>query len=214
MVVAADAANFIMPPLAALSTHKRQVIWQRSSPPCYLPTPFPGVGGERSETEGGGWMGHSVARGSKGSEGKVLKMDRPLAGGFLSLTGLWPEGCGIARRAMSIKSALRDWLSVSYSMISTLVIGSLRSPPPILAAPDCPLCRGQNKTPRNILFINGSTVSTGYSATVEVLHRTSKWGEVRRLACPLGRFPFATPPNCGGKVVATATKGGKRRNGT
>ena len=27
---------------------------------------------------------------------KVLKMDRPLAGGFLSLTGLWPEGCGIA----------------------------------------------------------------------------------------------------------------------
>ena len=94
--MAADAANFIMPPLAALSTHKRQVIWQRSSPPCYLPTPFPGVGGERSETEGGGWMDHSVARGSKGSEGKVLKMDRPLAGGFLSLTGLWPEGCGIA----------------------------------------------------------------------------------------------------------------------
>ena len=61
-----------------------------------------------------------------------------------------------------------------------------------------PLCRGQNKTPRNTLFINGSTVSTGYSATVEVLHRTSKWGEVRRLACPLRRFPFAAPPNCGG----------------
>ncbi len=35
---------------------------QRSSPPCYLPTPFPGVGGERSETEGGGWMGRSTAR--------------------------------------------------------------------------------------------------------------------------------------------------------
>ena len=57
---------------------------------------------------------------------------------------------------------------------------------------------GQNKTPRNTLFINGSTVSTGYSAPVEVLHRTSKWGEVRRLACPLRRFPFAAPPNCGG----------------
>ena len=28
----------------------------------YLPTPFPGVGGERSETEGGGWMGRSAAR--------------------------------------------------------------------------------------------------------------------------------------------------------
>ncbi len=40
-----------------------------------------------------------------------------------------PEGCGIARRAMSMKSALRDWLSVSYGMISILRIGSLRSPP-------------------------------------------------------------------------------------
>ena len=40
----------------------RQGLRQRSSPPCYLPTPFPGVGGERSETEGGGWMGHSAAR--------------------------------------------------------------------------------------------------------------------------------------------------------
>ena len=35
----------------------------RFSPPCYLPTPIQGVGGERSETEGGGFtMGHSVAR--------------------------------------------------------------------------------------------------------------------------------------------------------
>ena len=93
-------------------------------------------------------------------------------------------------------------------MKTVLLIGSLRSPPPIRAAPDFPLFRGQNKTPRNTLFINGSTVSTGYSATVEVLHRTSKWGEVRRLACPLRRFPFAAPPNCGGKVVAPATKGG------
>ena len=49
-----------------------------------------------------------------------------------------PSGRGlrIALRAMLIKSALRDWLSVSYGMISMLVIGSLRSPPPIRAAPD------------------------------------------------------------------------------
>ena len=39
----------------------------------------------------------------------------------------------------------------------------------------------------------------GYCATVEVLHRTSKWSEVRRLACPLRRFPFAAPLNCGQK---------------
>ena len=55
-----------------------------------------------------------------------------------------------------------------------------------------------------ISFISRTTISTGYSATVEVLHRTSKWGEVRRLTCPLRCFPFAAPPNCGGKVVAPA----------
>ena len=32
----------------------RQGLRAWSSPPCYLPTPFPGVGGERSETERGG----------------------------------------------------------------------------------------------------------------------------------------------------------------
>ena len=125
---------------------------------------------------------------------------------------------------------LRDWLSVSYGMKTILLTGSLSSPPlsdcaGLLHGKAChtilrslcsltnrvplpPLFRGQNKTPRNTLFISGSTVGTGYSATVEVLHRTSKWGEVRRLACPLRRFPFAAPPNCGGKVVAPATKGG------
>ena len=125
---------------------------------------------------------------------------------FVSLTALWAEGCGIALWAMSIKSALRNWLSVSYGMISILVISRCAAPP-YPAAPDFPPSGGQNKTPRNTLFINGSTVSTGYSATVEVLHRTSKWGEVRRLACPLRRFPFAAPPNCGRTVVAPATKG-------
>ena len=47
-------------------------------------------------------------------KGKVLKMDGPSAQGFLSLTAFQAEGCGIARRAISMKSALRDWLSVSY----------------------------------------------------------------------------------------------------
>ena len=103
--------------------------------------------------------------------------------------------------AMLIKSALRDLLSVSYGMISILLIGSLRSPPPIrlrrtspresvshdsqvasLPYESCSLATpsgGQNKTPRNILFISSSTVSTGCCA-----------------------------PACGGKVVALATKGG------
>ena len=104
---------------------------------------------------------------------------------------------------MLIKSALRINLSASYVMKSILVISRCAAPP-YPAAPDFPPSGGQNKTPRNTLFINGSAVSTGYSATVEVLHRTSKWGEVRRLACPLRRFPFAAPPNCGGSPTQRA----------
>ncbi len=45
------------------------------------------------------------------------------------MTAFQAEDCGIARRAMSMKSALRDLLSVPYGMISILVISSLRSPP-------------------------------------------------------------------------------------
>ena len=73
---------------------------------------------------------------------------------------------------------LRDLLSVSYGIVSILVISRCAAPP-YPAAPDFPPSGGQNKTPRNTLFINGSAVSTGYSATA-----------------------------CGGKVVAPATKGG------
>ena len=42
---------------------------------------------------------------SGGESKKVLKIDRPLAGGFLSLTALRAEGFGIALRAMSIYAA-------------------------------------------------------------------------------------------------------------
>ena len=34
---------------------------------------------------------------------KVLKMDRPLAGGFLSLTALQAEGCGLPLRGNAYK---------------------------------------------------------------------------------------------------------------
>ena len=62
-------------------------------------------------------------------------MDGPSAQGFLGLTAFQAEGCGLPL-AMLIKSALRDWLSMSYGMIGILLIGSLRSPPPYPAAPD------------------------------------------------------------------------------
>ena len=58
-----------------------------------------------------------------------------------------PSGRGlrIALRAMLIKSALRDLLSVPYGMISILVI-SRYAVPPYPAAPDFPPSGGQNKS--------------------------------------------------------------------
>jgi len=79
-----------------------------------------------------------------------FKKDAPLARG---LTGLRPEGCGrlsaagcvslrsggdsacgaegcgIALRAINIKTALRDWLSVSQGLIGILVISRYAAPP-------------------------------------------------------------------------------------
>ena len=82
-------------------------------------------------------------------------MDGPSAQGFLSLTAFQAEGCGIARRAMSIKSALRDWLSVSHGMIGILVI-SRYAAPPYPAAPDFPPSGGQNKSLYAFLQRHGS----------------------------------------------------------
>ena len=59
------------------------------------------------------------------------------------MTALRADGCGIALRAISIKSALRDLLSVSYGMISILRIGSLRSPPPIRLRRTSPYAGGR-----------------------------------------------------------------------
>ena len=113
------------------------------------------------------------------------------------MTALRAEGCGIALRAMLIKSALRDLLSVSYGIVSILVI-SRYAAPPYPAAPDFPPSGGQNKTPRNILFINGSTVSTGYSATVHILHRMCKLVKVSPKPAHKRAFLLIDQPNCGG----------------
>ena len=67
----------------------------------------------------------------RGQGERFLGLTGLTAGGFLSLTAFQAEGCGIALRAILIKSALRDLLSVSYGMIGILLTGSLRSPPPI-----------------------------------------------------------------------------------
>ena len=70
-------------------------------------------------------------------------MDRPDGRRVRKFDGPSGRGLWIARRAMLIKSALRDILSVSYGMISILVIGSLRSPPPIRLRRTSPYAGGR-----------------------------------------------------------------------
>ena len=165
-----------------------------------------GPGSKDSEGDGGGFAASFKEKGRGWRRGLCRRVVFAGAQGATAPAALKVADCRSA--AMLIKSALRDLLFcvIGHENNSADWLAALASPYP--AAPDFPRKRGQNKTPRNTLFINDSAVCTGYSATVEVLHRTSKWGEVRRLACPLRRFPFAAPPNCGGKVVAPATKGG------
>ena len=78
--------------------------------------------------------------------------------------GLW-----IALRAILIKSAVRDWVSVSYGMISILRIGSLRSPPPI---------RLRRTFPHPGNRINRSMLSCRDMAPWLSIHSpTTEWGE-------------------------------------
>ena len=89
-------------------------------------------------------FGHAC--GVRVQRGRVLKIDRPLAGGFLSLTGpLAPRVVVSPLRAMNIKSALREWLFMSYGIISILLIGSLRSPSPIRLRRTAPCSGGRIK---------------------------------------------------------------------
>ena len=97
----------------------------------------------RAEGCGGGFAASFIKRGAADAAGcveglwkRVLKMDGPSAQGFLSLTGpLAPRVVVSPSRAMSMKSALRDWLSESYGMIRILVISRCAAPP-YPAAPD------------------------------------------------------------------------------
>ena len=76
---------------------------------------------------------------------RVLKIDRPLAGGFVSLTGpLAPRVavlplCG---NAYKVSVAGLAFYVIWYDKHSADWLAALASPYP--AAPDFPLCRGQN----------------------------------------------------------------------
>ena len=94
-----------------------------------------------------------VLKKGRGSAAGCVEGLRRFAQGATAPAALKVADCRSA--AMLIKSALRDWLPVSYGMISTLVIGSLRFPP-YPAVPDFPLSGGQNKSLYAFLQRHGS----------------------------------------------------------
>ena len=69
-----------------------------------------------------------------------------------------PEGCGIALTGDEHKVSVTGlaFCIIWYDKHSANWLAALASPYP--ASPDFPLFRGQNKTPRNILFISISIV--------------------------------------------------------
>ena len=99
-----------------------------------------------------------------------------------------------------MKSALRDWLSVSYGMISILLISRCAAPP-YPAAPD---------------FLHGKACHTILRSLCSLTNRVPlppHPGD--RINCSMlscrGMAPWLSthsPTACGGKVVAPATKGG------
>ena len=168
----------------------------------------------------------------RGQGERFLGLTGLMAGGFLSLTAFQAEGCGIALTGDEYKVSVTDspFCVIWHDKHSADWLAALASPYP--ASPDFPRKRGQNKTPRNTLLINGSTVSTDYCATVEVLHRTSTVGRSKAPNLPIKALSFcrptelrgwqrnwihrgaprpANPVTCfpPGKVVAPAAKGGE-----
>ena len=115
----------------------------------------------------------------EGLRKKVLRIDGPFrAQGFLSLTALRAEGCGLPLCGNAYKVSVTDLLSVSYDMISILLTGSLRSPPPF---------RLRRTFPHRGDRINRSMLPC---------RDMTPW------------LSTHSAPACGGKVVAPATKGG------
>ena len=101
---------------------------------------------------------------------------------------------------MLIKSALRDWLSVSYGIISILVV-SRYAAPPYPAAPD---------------FLHGKACHTILRSLCSLTNRVPlpphPGDRIKHsmLSCRdmAPWLSIHSAPACGGKVVAPATKGG------
>ena len=85
-----------------------------------------GSEGSKGSEGGGGGSAADYKKGARLAPRVVSKGCVRFRSGGDSACGA--EGCGLPLRAMLIKSALRDLLSVSYDMKTILLTGSLRSP--------------------------------------------------------------------------------------
>ena len=127
-------------------------------------------------------------------------MDRPDGRRVLKFDGLSGRGLRIALRAILIKSALRDLLSVSYDMISILMISRCAAPP-YPAAPD---------------FLQGKACHTILRSLCSLTNRVPLPPHPEdRINCAMLSCRDMAPwlsihsaPACGGKAVGPATKGG------
>ena len=88
---------------------------------------------------------------------RVLKMDRPAAGGFLGLTAFQAEGCGLPLCGNAYKISVTGFtFSVIGQNNHSAELSAFGRYIPYPAVPDFPRKRGQNKTPRSIPFISRS----------------------------------------------------------
>ena len=101
---------------------------------------------------------------------------------------------------MSIKSALRDWLSVSQGLISILVISRCAAPP-YPAAPDFLHGKACHTILRSLCFLTNRVPLPPHPGD-----RINRSMLSCRDMAPL--LSTHLSPACGGKVVAPATKGG------
>ena len=99
--------------------------------------------------------GHSVARVQRVQKERFLRWTGLTAGGFLSLTALRAEGCGIALSGDEYEVSVTDLLLLSYGKVTILVISRCAAPP-YPAAPDFPPSGGQNKALKSSPFISSS----------------------------------------------------------
>ena len=150
------------------------------------------------------------SEGSKGSEGKVLRIDRPTAGGFLSLTPFQAEGGGLPLRGNAYKVSVTDLLSVSYDMISTTVISHLRWLFPLwcLTAPPSPRGIGRATKGKRLYGQARRLTSPDLHILCRMCTVDNKALKGSLFICDSTVSTGYSAPACGGKVVAPATKGG------